>query len=338
MSEIKLHPTSANCITCVPDYFIDNYMVEADGEFVKIYLYILRSLSHPNRGFCISQVADALDHTQKDIRRALKYWEKEGLLKLEYDDADELCGIYLNDPEPIIPELPIVTVTPPISAHNDSNVYEFPTPVDQELKQLLYVAEMLMGHPLSADAVDKIVFWHENMNLPWDLIEYIIEYSAEKGADSIQYMDKVAVSYANSNIYDVEEAKSFNLQFSSCYSAVKKAFGLSGRSLAKSELKYIKRWSEELGFSDELIEEACNRTILKTHTASFDYADSILNSWKANSVTSIEGVNLLDAKHDKNKINKLIKPAGSKGNLHTHNFPERSNIDYQQLETTLLQS
>ena len=45
MKDIRLHTDSKSTATCVPNAFIDHYMADANGEFVKIYLYLLRSMS-----------------------------------------------------------------------------------------------------------------------------------------------------------------------------------------------------------------------------------------------------------------------------------------------------
>ena len=67
-------------VTAVADEFIDHYMAAANGEYVKVYLYILRHQSEP---VSVDAVADALNHTESDVRRALAYWEKAGVLLRE---------------------------------------------------------------------------------------------------------------------------------------------------------------------------------------------------------------------------------------------------------------
>ena len=63
--------------TMVADAFIDEYMAGANGEYVKVYLYILR---HQGEELTVESIADALDHTESDVRRAVSYWEKLGIL------------------------------------------------------------------------------------------------------------------------------------------------------------------------------------------------------------------------------------------------------------------
>lgn len=96
MADIRLH-NKLNTVTNVPNRFIDEYMTNANGEFVKIYLYLLRCMNTPDCDFSISMIADKLEHTERDVTRALKYWESKNLLHLEYDLDNSLSGIYLVD-------------------------------------------------------------------------------------------------------------------------------------------------------------------------------------------------------------------------------------------------
>ena len=73
-------------VTAVADEFIDHYMAAANGEYVKVYLYILRHQSEP---VSVDAVADALNHTESDVRRALAYWEKAGVLLREETASPE---------------------------------------------------------------------------------------------------------------------------------------------------------------------------------------------------------------------------------------------------------
>ena len=83
MADITLDCGSLLSSTCVPNIFIDKYMTNANGEFVKIYLYLLRCMDQSRQTCSISELADVFEHTEKDILRALTYWEKMLLLYME---------------------------------------------------------------------------------------------------------------------------------------------------------------------------------------------------------------------------------------------------------------
>ena len=53
--------------TLVSNEFIDRYLAEANGEYVKVYLYLLR---HKDEPVSLEKIADGLNHTEADIRRA----------------------------------------------------------------------------------------------------------------------------------------------------------------------------------------------------------------------------------------------------------------------------
>ena len=77
-----------NEVTVLPNKFIDEYMIKADGEYVKIYLLILR-LQGMGLPVDVDHLADHLELTRKDVLRALSYWEKAGLLQASEPSAPE---------------------------------------------------------------------------------------------------------------------------------------------------------------------------------------------------------------------------------------------------------
>ena len=80
MKKLTLTNRAQSETTVLENEFIDRYMPQANGEYVKVYLLLLRHLNTPSGTLTISKIADILDHTEKDVIRALNYWKKQGLL------------------------------------------------------------------------------------------------------------------------------------------------------------------------------------------------------------------------------------------------------------------
>ena len=93
---ITLSASYSDGVTVIPNTFFDEYLPRANGEFLKIYLYLLRWLSHPEHTLSLSGIADIFFMTENDVTRALKYWEAEGLLRLSFDRDGSVAGICLN--------------------------------------------------------------------------------------------------------------------------------------------------------------------------------------------------------------------------------------------------
>ncbi len=368
MAKIALYSDKSDSVTSVSNVFIDEYMSDANGEFVKIYLYLLRLLNLPDASFSISSVADKFEHTEKDIKRALCYWERMRLLRLEYDAADNLTGIHLLDSgaagaaddaaaapcptvQPSVSAAPIPATQPSVSAafaDSDTTVPAEKTYSADEVKQfreneaiaeLFFIIERYLGRPLSPSDIQKILFLYDGLHFSTDLIEYLVESCVGSGHKSMPYIYKTAFRWADSHITTVDEAKQLSVQFHRSYYTVMNSFGLSGtgRNLTPEEIRFLKRWTSEYGFSDELIAEACRRTIDATSRPNFRYADSILTGWHKHQVHHLSDVAALDAEHAKKKAAAVPKTAAQAPKNKFNNFTQRT-YDYDELEQLLLTS
>lgn len=95
MTAINISSDIATSFTTVSDIFIDQYMPKANGEFVKVYLYLLRATGSGAGIATISEVADHFSNTEADIIRALNYWASEGILQVQTGADGQIIGINL---------------------------------------------------------------------------------------------------------------------------------------------------------------------------------------------------------------------------------------------------
>ena len=345
--------------TSVENEFIDHYMAKANGEYVKVYLLLLRHLNQPSIPLSVSMLADILDNTEKDIIRALNYWAKIGLITITCDASNCICGIALEHvaaltetssaADTIPADKPSVLDTSALepSALNPSSAKAASRKApsqnakqsQEELKQILFITEQYLGKTLTRTEVDTIIYFYESLGFSTDLIEFLIEHCVDNGHKSIHYIKKVDLAWYEANITTVDEAKErTNVRNKTCYSILA-AFGITGRSPAAVEQDYIRRWSEEYGFTLEMILEACNRTISAIHQPSFEYADTILKSWKEKNVRHPADIEQADFLFRQEKEQKKARPVPAKPmtNNRFNNFQGRS-YDLDSLEQQLLNS
>lgn len=344
MANITLDGNGLFTSTSIPNIFIDKYMANANGEFVKVYLYLLRCMNLNRQACTISELADIFEHTEKDILRALTYWEKMQLLQIQYNDDHEVSGILLKLPgqteeqtpapePPAMPSLQADSRKP--AAYSREQMENFQK--DEAVREVLFITENYLGRTLNPTDIQTILYWYDGLHFSTDLIEYLIETCISNGHTSLRYMEKIALSWAGSGIRSVAEAKSErSLHHQDTY-AVMKAFGISGRNLIASELSAIRKWTGSYAMSMDIIREACRRTIAATGRASFEYADSILTSWYRNNVHTINDIVKLDAAHQKShpaarSKESAARPASAN---RFNNFPQRT-YNYDQLEKQLL--
>lgn len=374
MNNIILEKNSTMDVTVVSNYFLDEYMVKANGEYVKMYLHLLRCCSG-NIPVSIGSIADVFEYTEKDVIRALTYWEQIGLLSLGFDNHKHLNHITLKDIREDTPvtfryipskndddEITLNIENSNINSSNpkasdpliadNSSAYEAPVipkkrsydtdellkiTANEEVKDLLYAVQMYIKKPLSPKDTNTILYFYDGLHFSLDLIEYLVEYCVSINHTDLRYIEKVAIEWAEEGIASKDEAKNRITRFSSSYYPVLKALGLNGRNPAPYEQELIDKWMNEYGFSTELIIEACNKTIASISKPSFPYIDSILQKWKQQSVTSIDDVKRIDnafAAETEAKKANSSSTIKSK-NVAFNNFPQR-NYDYDALERDLL--
>lgn len=354
MSSFVVHK-NLNSVTLIPNTFLDYYMPSANGEFVKVYLYLLR-VSGTETLLSLSSIADILNHTEKDIMRALRYWEQAELLTLTHGSNKTLTDITLLDYNNIqhseeasnlveASNLSIVKTEVAL----EKNEYKVPKkPIytqaqlsklveSEEVSQLMYIAQRYLGKTFNSAETNTILFIYDSLHFSIELIEYLIEYCVTKEHKSMRYIEKVALSWSEQGITTVAQAKENTTLYHKNTFAIMKAFGLSNRNPGDVELDFILKWTKTFGFSLDIILDACNRTISTIHQPSFDYADSILDKWYTNGVKYLRDIKALDEIHEKNKETKENKATTTTktSNNKFNNITSRSYV-YEDLEKQLL--
>lgn len=357
MARLTIYKENYGDSTVIPNCFIDEYMKDANDAQLKVYFYLIRMMN-ANQAISVSGIADKFNHTEKDVIRALKYWEKQKLLDLDYDQEKNLTGIHLRDlcnavtaigtsdslnhfsdteamdtntvsPAPAISTESASTEVPGFikPAYSLDQLKEFKD--REETAQLLFIAESYMGKPLTPSEIKTILFFTDVLHFSEDLIDYLLQYCVDRGKKDFKYIEKVAVNWAEEGITTPKQAQKFSTRYDKSVYSIMNELGKSTSPTAK-EMEYINRWTKEYGFTTDIILEACERTVLATDKHRFEYAEGILRSWKRDNVHHKADIHKIDELYQKKKT--APKPSSTnKFNQFTQN-----TYDYDALERELL--
>lgn len=356
MNKISLHAEGISDVTIVPNTFIDQFMPSANGAYVKVYLYLIRCFTSNNPEISISSIADHLDNTEKDILRALNYWEKLNLLTLTKNEPGEITSIHMTNLNTTSAETAVAedhidkkqdaisnslhTEAKPAAkkSYSADQIAEFTN--NEKIKYTMNIVEIYLDRPLKPMDIQLILYLNEELHFSTELIMYLFEYCVSKGKKSASYIEAVALTWAENGFDTEEKAKEATVTYNEHFGVVNKAFGLN-RAPGQIERQYITKWVEVYHFSDDIITEACNRTILRTQKPDFKYTDKILETWFKKGVQNKNDIEKLDEAFSKgNHINEnsrpnvVSKPTSNKFNQ----FPQRTYTakDYAELERKLL--
>ncbi len=359
MKTIDLQPVTRPDVTIIPNSIIDKDMLEANELQLKVYLYILRNISS-GIPVQISSMADHFNETEKDITRAVSFWEKRGVFSACQDtrqgqEYPAAAMSYNADPAaegapcrqtPVSPDVPHNTVTEE-SYSSDSLISYSELTRDnlrtlknsQDFKELSFVAETYMGKPLSRSDCNTLLFIKDSLNFSNELIEFLLEYCAERGKKSFKYVQTVACAWSKQGITTPEEAQARGIMYSQRIYAVMNALGKKSEP-TNAELNYIERWYQQYGFEADMILEACRRTVLATDKNRFSYAEKILSSWYAAGVHHTNDISRADAAFQTQKKQTegtaRKTPAYAAGNPFLQH--KQNDTDYDALEKQLLQN
>ncbi len=363
MARIALYKDNYADSTVVSNLFIDEYMKDANDAQLKVYFYLLRMLN-ADQAISVSGIADKFNHTEKDVIRALKYWEKQQILDLDFDENKALVGIHLRDlsaQATPASQHNVLLTSGPVQAQNTAGnsiisaavaqpvqtapqettpVYTKPAySLDQlrefkereETSQLLFIAEAYIGKPLTPSEIKTILFFTDVLHFSDDLIDYLLQYCVERGKKDFKYIEKVAINWAEEGITTPKQAQKFSTRYDKNVYSIMNSLGRSTSPTAK-ELEFINRWTREYGFSTDIILEACERSSLATDRHRFEYAEGILSSWKNAGIHHKADIQQADATYQKKKA---TKPAPAASSNRFTQFAQNS-YDFAALEKEIL--
>ena len=300
-----------------PAGFLERNLAPANGEYLKIYLLLLQAAQAAPANRAVTpdaaasawtedDIADRLNITVKDVRRALGWWKNRG--EIETRRAGDMLVVTLT-PERAADagrtaenaasagagtaEVPAVSPVVPEGRKRPDALLALQG--DHEFSQLLFVIETYRKEKLSRSHLETIAYWYDELGMPVDLIESIVESCAEAGHTSMHYIAKAVLQSHQDGIRTVEEWKARNRMFRKDFYQILKAFGIRNRAPVEKERKIMEVWISDYGFSMDIIEEAAARSVHKE--SPLQYANSILKGWHEANVRTLNDIAALDQKH-----------------------------------------
>ena len=228
MCKLVLDRGSIAEFTSVSNIFMDEYMPRANGEFIKIYLHLLRLVNSNNDiadELTTERIADKFNMLESDVIRALNYWAEQNLITLSYNSQNEISGITL---ESILRNRYIVkgitsTETNLLASASgqsesipvpESTGHVIPAKCKYTPREILdfadndtfndvqLLAQTYLGRPLSSNDINSILYMIDGLCFDADFIEYIMDACIKDGFNSLSSIEKRAVEYAKKDKFN----------------------------------------------------------------------------------------------------------------------------------------
>lgn len=333
-----------NGVTIISNRFIDEYLAEASGRDLKVYLYLLRYAYVPEAEISLGNMAEILDETPNKILGALKNWQKLGLLEFTLDENKEIKRIHLADvntvantaanDEQAVTVLPtesktssqaVKTNQPKIEdgTSGETVVKVFPhySPEqidfisdDDHFKGLISIVERYLApKTMTFKDINTLAGIYEGFGFSDEMICHLYDYCYTKGNCDHRYVEKVATNWAEKNIKTIEQAQ-FEEQFhDKTKSDIRQALGIS-KGLTNTQINSIEKWIYEYKLPNDVIIMACNKAGDAEVDKPFAYASKIIEEWHKRGISSTEDIIKIDQLHstESSEKKRTYKPGGNR--------------------------
>ena len=278
MAKVKLSVDKGRDIflhrTKVENLFISEYLPDAPGDYVKVFLFGLMYAQYdlkPDR----RELAKLLGLSEEEIAEAWIYWESRGLVRItrEKDSSneevshiafvpkiEELYGKFAEPQQAPAPaaqdeEMPLYV------SIDDMEFDEAITEklVDSRLRELYEKYQVTTGRTISRQEISKIEDAIKVYSIEPAIFDFAIDYCADLEKYSIDYIFKVALRWTEEGCRTVEEAKKLldrHSRRNDCYRQVFRALGFN-RLPAPIDREIMDRWFDELNCTLAEVLDAC---------------------------------------------------------------------------------
>ncbi len=265
--------------TNIPDLFFSEYMLEANSNFVKVYLYIL-FLSKHDKDVKLNDLSKILSIDYPIIQEAIKYWEDKGLLLKKTD------GYLITDIQDIeLTKLysPKLTSSPEEALKNAEN--------KQRIKTIDDINTQYFQGVMAPSWYNDIDLWFKKYNFDDAVMFALFGYANDKNALKRQYIQATADAWHKDGIQTFDDLDRYFVKHekrTKLYNDIAKKLNLY-RKLTVYEEEDIIKWTESYGFSMEIIDIALKNASAK-NKVKFEYIDRLLKDWHDKDLTTKEQV------------------------------------------------
>lgn len=263
MTAINISSDIATSFTTVSDIFIDQYMPKANGEFVKVYLYLLRATGSGAGIATISEIADHFSNTEADIIRALNYWASEGILQVQTGADGQIIGINLCS----------LSVSGMQAAQSNIQSAMADNAAQNNLQNSVVnnAAQNILQNSVVNNAAQNISTVNTRMHD--SVVEKLKSQTPDKAASSQKE-------------YTLDEIKEFrkNPDISELFFIIETYLK---HTLSSTDTNMVLYWLDELHFSTDLVEYLVEYCITKGHS-SLRYMNKVALGWADAGIKTVD--------------------------------------------------
>ncbi len=274
----SVNPSLFKSIFAVPTDIVDKHIRLANGDQLKVLLWILRnSTDNPD----INEMCKSLKINPSDADDYLQYWVLTGVLSkngetvipspVEVKKEEKTAEVKKADITPVAP-------SKPSSKEILERIEESP-----EIGHLFNEAQKLLGKTIGYDGQCTLLLLHDHYGLPTEVLFMMIDYCVSIGKSNYAYLEAVGKDWGTREIDTLDKAAeqiTILKKANSVWKEFAQNAGINNPRPTVKQTEYLRRWSNEWKFSISMILLAYEEMANHTSKLSMGYIDKILINWR----------------------------------------------------------
>ncbi|MDD3571509.1 MAG: DnaD domain protein [Eubacteriales bacterium] len=261
-------------ITAVENLFFTEYLPDASGDQVKVYLWGLYQSQRGAKDYTLKQMSRDLGLEEAQVEAALRYWERRRLVERVSDKPlsyvyHSLCQHVLTGQDGIAGDLAFILFNDAVYAQFDGR------------------------RKLRPNGIALAYEWVQDLGLPQEVVLMLLNHCADtRGSNfSFKSAQALAVAMREDGVMTPEEAENYLSHSKRTHQGARAVLGQFNlrRLPTEPELALYRKWTLEWGFDESSIIAACQETVSANHP-SFSYLDRILDRLRRQGGTSAREV------------------------------------------------
>ena len=317
----SVNPSVFKSIFAVPTDIVDKHIRLANGDQLKVLLWILRnSTDNPD----ITEMCKALKMNQSDAADYLQYWVLTGVLSENGETVTPApVEIKKEEKSAEVKKVEIAPVAPskPSSREILQRIDESP-----EIGHLFNEAQQLLGKTIGYDGQCTLLLLHDHYGLPTEVLFMMIDYCVSIGKSNYAYLEAVGRDWGSREIDTLEKAAeqiAILKKANTVWNEFAKNAGITNPRPTVKQTEYLRRWSNEWKFNINMILLAYEEMANHTSKLSMPYIDKILARWHEKGFRTPDDVEkAAEEQKDKKSVSKAH--TGNEASYDLDKFKEQS--------------
>ena len=287
--------------TEIPDIFFTEYLSEAGGDHIKVYLYML-FLSKYDKDIKINDMSKKLVLPLKVIQDSVKYWEEKGVI------TKKNTGYILNS----LQEINLHKLYKPRTALTPEQLQKSPDN-QQRARAIEHINNKYFSGLMPTTWYPDIELWFQKYHFDEEVMIALFDYCFNRSALHKAYIQRVAEVWNKNGVKTFNDLDTYyekQEKVNTIANTISKKLGLH-RALSEYEYAYVEKWTIDFAFTFDIIEIALKKTTSKANP-NFDYLNKLLSDWHDRGFKTSEDVQnfLLEMKQKNKNVQNLEKSTG----------------------------